>query len=198
MPKQKQFDKGVVLKKAMNLFWEKGYHATSMQNLVDVLGINRASLYATFDNKEELFISALRQYKEEASTYRKDFKQKIASKGARSFLKSFFEAELRSMEKDKAKRGCFIVNSMTEFGIREGDVSSMLQGNSEDFLGWFVEVIALGQQRKEIDLSYTSEELGYHLFSFFCGLKVISKFEKNHYRLRRTVDRELDWIFGEE
>ena len=41
MVKSKQFDRHVALDEAMDLFWERGYHATSIQDLVDRLGVNR-------------------------------------------------------------------------------------------------------------------------------------------------------------
>ena len=50
-----KFNEDEVLIKAMELFWNKGYHATSIQDLVSNLGINRASLYDTFGGKKELF-----------------------------------------------------------------------------------------------------------------------------------------------
>ena len=62
MPWEKQFDSDAVLDKAMQAFWARGYEATSMQDLVDCMGINRGSLYATFGDKHSLFIQALRRY----------------------------------------------------------------------------------------------------------------------------------------
>lgn len=51
MPRVKKFDEKEVLEKAMELFWIQGYHATSIQDLVDHLGINRASLYDTYGER---------------------------------------------------------------------------------------------------------------------------------------------------
>ncbi|MGD9921955.1 MAG: TetR/AcrR family transcriptional regulator, partial [Pseudorhodoplanes sp.] len=64
MPWEKQFDTDEVLEKAMRAFWDRGYEATSLQDLVDHTGINRGSLYATFGDKHALFIAALRRYDE--------------------------------------------------------------------------------------------------------------------------------------
>ena len=63
MPRVKLFDEKEVLTKAMNLFWRKGYSATSVQDLVNHLGINRGSLYDTFGNKEQLFNQSLALYR---------------------------------------------------------------------------------------------------------------------------------------
>ena len=64
MPRTKQFDEKEVLKNAMELFWEKGFHATSIQDLVSHLGINRASLYDTYGGKDELFNTAFETYRQ--------------------------------------------------------------------------------------------------------------------------------------
>ena len=62
MPWEKQFDPDTALDKAMQAFWAHGYDATSIQDLVDCMGINRGSMYATFGDKRSLFIQALNRY----------------------------------------------------------------------------------------------------------------------------------------
>ncbi len=58
----KEFDPDIALDRALELFWEKGYEATSMADLVQHLGIGRASLYATFGSKHDLYLKALDRY----------------------------------------------------------------------------------------------------------------------------------------
>ena len=55
MPRNKTFNETDVVKDAMLLFWEKGFHQTSVKDLVQDIGINRASLYDTYHDKEGLF-----------------------------------------------------------------------------------------------------------------------------------------------
>src|SRR5690606_2006768 len=64
MGRELTFDRDEKLKQAMRLFWAKGYEATSMQELVDALGINRFSLYDTYGDKRTLFLEALERYGE--------------------------------------------------------------------------------------------------------------------------------------
>ena len=64
MPRAKEFDPEMVLDKAMDLFWTKGYEATSIKALVDHMGINRFSLYSTFGDKHQLFLRACDRYHE--------------------------------------------------------------------------------------------------------------------------------------
>ena len=61
MARSKSFVESEVLDKALNLFWTKGYNATSIQDLVDHLGINRASIYSTWGDKHGLYLETLKQ-----------------------------------------------------------------------------------------------------------------------------------------
>ena len=64
MGRTKQFNQHAALDDAMQVFWTGGYHSTSMQDLVDSLGVNRQSIYDTFGGKHELFEAALERYRE--------------------------------------------------------------------------------------------------------------------------------------
>lgn len=62
MPRNKEFDYTEKLEAARNLFWEKGYHATSMHDIVDAMKLNRSSIYDTYGNKHDLFLKCLANY----------------------------------------------------------------------------------------------------------------------------------------
>src|ERR1700730_2144482 len=64
MARQKEFDRDEVLHKAMEVFWSRGYEASSIQDLVKRMGINRQSLYDTFGDKHTLYLQALDRYRE--------------------------------------------------------------------------------------------------------------------------------------
>jgi TetR/AcrR family transcriptional repressor of nem operon len=63
MARNKEFEEAAVLDKAVHLFWCKGYNGTSMQEVVDCLGISRSSLYDTFGDKRQLYLAALGRYR---------------------------------------------------------------------------------------------------------------------------------------
>lgn len=62
MGRPKTYDREVVTDRAMRLFWERGYHASSIRDLTDAMGINSYSLYAEFGNKEQLYDEAMVRY----------------------------------------------------------------------------------------------------------------------------------------
>jgi AcrR family transcriptional regulator len=66
----REFDIDKAVERALELFWHRGYEGTSISDLTAALGITRASLYAAFGNKEELFQRAMDRYEARAGAYR--------------------------------------------------------------------------------------------------------------------------------
>ena len=104
MGRPKEFEEAEVLNKALEVFWERGYEATSIQDLVDRTGVQRASLYGTFGNKHDLYLATLDHY------YKQEF-QLDASEGLAGI-----RSLLRRIANEAANdcRGCYIVNAAVE------------------------------------------------------------------------------------
>src|SRR6185503_2842523 len=111
MVRTKQFDKHTALDEAMELFWQRGYHATSIQDLVDHLGVNRQSLYDTYGGKEQLFLAALERYREiQAAPVRRLLER---DGPVREILRDLFRSFVDGVLSEDSK-GCFMVNTATE------------------------------------------------------------------------------------
>src|SRR3954469_15029739 len=115
MARSKDFDEQEVLNKAVNLFWLKGYNGTSMQDLVDTLGISRSSLYDTYGDKHTLFVKALESYQCANSG---KFASIIGGKmPAKETIKQLLEFIVGELLKDKSQKGCFMVNAEVEVAL---------------------------------------------------------------------------------
>jgi TetR/AcrR family transcriptional repressor of nem operon len=103
MARQKEFDEDELLEKAASLFWQKGYNATSAQDLVDCLGINRSSIYNTYTDKRTLFKKSLNHYQV------KQTNAMIAMLGkaenAEKVLKQIFNDLIRESDEDPLLKG---------------------------------------------------------------------------------------------
>jgi TetR/AcrR family transcriptional repressor of nem operon len=109
MPRSKSFDVDEALDRAVDLFWVNGYAATSMEDLVNHLGINRGSLYSTFGSKQELYDRALERYLE---TGRHRFAEKVTDPSIP--LREIVKALLNSSTERGDHRGCLLVNTTME------------------------------------------------------------------------------------
>src|SRR6478609_6945275 len=113
MARTKEFDPDAVLQSALELFWRRGYEATSMTDLVEHIGIGRASIYATFGSKHELYLKALDRYTE---THDPLLMSELSQPGpalpAVRTLVRRFAAEAASPE--GRLNGCFVTNTAAE------------------------------------------------------------------------------------
>ena len=177
MPRTKNFNRTEVLEKAKNLFWKQGFHATSMQNLVDHLGINRASLYGEFGGKNALYEAAFDSYRKEGFEY---LKHKLnEGNSVRAAIKNLFLETMISKCNDPDNKGCFVVNCTTEYLPKHQNILSNLLEQKSNFESLFAEALKKGQASRELSDSLNIHEITSYLYTFFTGINVIAKVNQN-------------------
>ncbi len=112
----REFDESAVLDRVVELFWEQGFEATSVGDIVEATGLNKSSLYNAFGSKDELFDQALERY----VAFRIGTLTDVLVNGHDGLadihrLLDFMEGEVLS---DVGHRGCLAVNTSTELGAR--------------------------------------------------------------------------------
>ena len=107
----KQFERGVVLDRAMALFWQQGYEATSIQDLVEATGINRGSIYGTFGDKQGLFLAVLDRYAEKIA---QPLISQLSDPDPRRAIESMLDSIIRRTSDPKLPRGCLNTNTALE------------------------------------------------------------------------------------
>lgn len=186
MPRSKQFDEEEVLNKAMELFWEKGFHATSIQDLVDYLGINRASIYDTYGGKNALFDKAFQNYLEMGSeSVRTIFE---AEPDVKKGYAKLFDRAIEEAKTDTCKKGCFVVNTITELVPGDEILHKKLQQHTAHTQHIFAEYIRKGIAAGTIKTSKNPETIAFTLFTLFSGLRVMAKVEQNPKKLQEMVE----------
>ncbi|MGA6119051.1 TetR/AcrR family transcriptional regulator [Sphingobacterium sp. UDSM-2020] len=166
MARNKEFDPTEKLEKARALFWEKGYHATSMQELVSQMKVNRGSMYTTYGDKHQLFVESLQNYALETySAYKK------AAVGENSPLRCIElivkKAIARSFEENKV---CMIVKSSFEMAPHDEEVKVLLKKLSNALITIFQEFIEKAQQAGEISAGKDARQLAQFIVGNFAGL----------------------------
>lgn len=186
MPRVKTFDQDQVLQKAMELFWKKGYHATSMQDLVDYLEINRASLYDTFGGKKDLFIQALKLYQK--SSFRTILNLLEQQPDIREGLRRLLSAAVDSAVSDSDQKGCMVVNTSTELLPTDVDLLPLITSNKENFERALCEYLSVAQQRGQLAPGKNPKALAGLIFTFYNGLKVVTKVNADQKMLLQQVE----------
>lgn len=187
MARSKEFDVNQVLGKAMELFWQQGYEKTSMQELVDYMGIHRRSIYDTFGDKRTLFLSALSHYDELIT---KQTKKKVDSKflvkqGIREVFNMIIYPNL------KLPKGCLSVNAAVELSLIDEEIATKIVGMFTKTEALFYELLKHGQETGEIAKRLEPEGMSYFLHNSLVGLRVLVKIEADEKKLESIVDVTL-------
>lgn len=173
MPWEKQFSTDEVLTKAMHAFWARGYDATSMQDLVTSMSINRASIYATFGDKRSLFIEALRAYDER---HRAAFLERLRERhpGKTAIVEAFDEV-IASALNGGSRDGCLLVNTALELSPHDEAIAEIVSTGLRQVEMFFRDMIKAGQALGEIPLSVDEKRTAQALLGLFIGLRVLTR-----------------------
>ncbi|MFI8527622.1 TetR/AcrR family transcriptional regulator [Promicromonospora sukumoe] len=122
MARPRQFDEEAVLRAVCDQFWDAGYAATSLQDLMRVSGLGKGSIYAAFGDKHELFLRVLRRYV--ASLERTLRRSVDSTPRALDALRLFVMMPVGDPEGVAARRGCLLANSTTELASADPVVAA--------------------------------------------------------------------------
>ncbi|MEU8893476.1 TetR/AcrR family transcriptional regulator [Streptomyces sp. NPDC048442] len=190
MARPKQFDPEAAVSQAMEVFWKKGYAATTPQDLVDALGIGKGSLYNAFGSKHALFVLALRRYRDGQSLALVELLDgsgpvKPRLRGA---LKLLAEMDLD----DPDRRGCMAVNAATELAGADQLATELVRRMFDRTESAFQAVIEEGQRSGEIDPGRDAAALGSMLLGILVGSRVLARVAEGPERLARVIDATID------
>jgi TetR/AcrR family transcriptional repressor of nem operon len=188
MPKVETFNKELVINQAMQVFHTKSYSLTSMQDLVDAMGINRSSIYNTFGSKMDLYMECLRSYQSEAQN--KVQKIMATSKGAKATLKAIFLLNLNKSEAS-IDNGCLINNCTTEMANQEAIINQFLCNNTENMILLFQNIVEKGQLEGVFNQKQNPKAYGLYLLNAFQGLKITGILSKNNKQLESVINTTL-------
>lgn len=185
MARTKEFDHDAVLDSAMQLFWRHGYEATSVHDLVDATDINRASMYASFGNKEALFCAALDHYVDQIS---RDRLTLLSAKGsARKALARYFNSLIRFSVGEGRNLGCLLTNTAVEAAARTPEVDVKLSKAFDRIEKALRELIRRGQTNGEVSRNQGPKALARFLMTTVHGLRVLARFNPDEKHLRDSA-----------
>ena len=187
MPRPRQFDIDDALMKAMAVFWAHGYKATSMQDLVDAMGIERGSIYGAFGSKRALFLKALTHYDQ---VYREAwFEERASSSSPRQAVLDVFEAAVSVTVEDGSRDGCLLVNTALELSPHDDEIAAIVDHAFTEAEAFFRTMIERGQAAGEISTEVNAVSTARALLGLFLGLRVLSRSRPEETVLRSIADQ---------
>ncbi|SDF44244.1 transcriptional regulator, TetR family [Limimonas halophila] len=186
MPWNKRFDQQEVLERALDTFWAQGYTATSIQDLVDRMGINRASLYDTFGDKQDLFLAALRAYDE---NHRAAWLRELDALGSPlEALRRVFHDWVDAVEQERTPSGCFMVNTSLERAPHDEAVREHVARAQQALADFFGRKIDEAQRAGEVPVEMNADAAASSMLATFMGMLVMARSGADPEALRGTAE----------
>lgn len=172
----------------MELFWAKGYEATSLDDLLGAMKIGRQSLYDTFGDKRALFLASLAHYRELTDTFIRTCLGDAPD--VKTALRRLF-MQVIDEPRHHRRRGCLLVNTAVELAPHDASAARIVAANQRATEKLILAALEIGRARGEIAKGRDLRALARYLVSSLQGLRVTAKANPKPAELRDIVDVTL-------
>jgi len=157
----------------MDAFWTKGYEATSIEDLVGRMGIQRGSLYGTFGDKRTLFMAALDRYHRVVG---RELLEALETPGSGlAAIRRFFRVRVASALNPRRPAGCLVTNSAVELSRRDRGAAARVGGSLAQMEAAFRRALEQARAGGELSAGRDLRALARFLTSSAQGLSVMAK-----------------------
>ncbi|MCX5258992.1 TetR/AcrR family transcriptional regulator [Streptomyces canus] len=190
MARTKEFDPEAALQSALELFWRRGYEATSMSDLVEHLGIGRASIYATFGSKHELYLRALDRYDRAGlpPIVRELSQPGPALPAVRGVVRRY---ATEAADEQLRRNGCMVTNAAAELASHDPAAARQVERNWDQLETVLHSALVRAQAQGELPADRDPLTLARMLLVLLQGLRVVGKASADPGRVRDAAEQAL-------
>ena len=130
----RKFDEADVLMRLVNLFWDKGYEATSLSEIVETTGLKKGSLYSLFGGKRDMYLKSLAHYNVQYVKTACEALRDTSAGLPGTRLDRFLSSPIEAVTDNDDYRGCFLCNASAETTQRDTDIHSSISAAQDDIV----------------------------------------------------------------
>jgi TetR/AcrR family transcriptional regulator, transcriptional repressor for nem operon len=187
MPRPREFDRDKVIQQAMNVFWEHGYEATSINKLTEATNLKSGSLYNTFGSKHALYLDALDHYEAHmGSNLFAVLDEPISGLDA---IRTLFYRLVESALVDP--RGCFMQNAIMERAACDSDVEQRACAGKAQGTAAFKRALDRAHAAGEIAPEANTEDTARYLVGVVYAVRTLARTTGSRDELRSVVEIAL-------
>jgi TetR/AcrR family transcriptional repressor of nem operon len=193
MARPRTFDEQEVVAAARDEFWERGYAATSVDDLTAATGLGKGSLYGAFGDKHSLYLRALDDY---ISSSLDDVRASLREPSLSAYerLAGHLRAQAKALVADKSRRGCLMAKSAAELGATDGEVENKVQRAYATWRDELVACINEAQRDGTVDPKQNPQALASTLLAFMRGQEALHKGGARPAQLKAAADEMVSLI----
>jgi len=195
MARTREFDRTLVLRKAIEVFWTRGFDSTNLPELLEAMGLSKSSLYETFGDKNKLFEEAIDHYVKEIAY--PEVEKLLTASSVKVGFQAFFADQIRRCTARKFPGGCFLVNTATTLNNVPPALAKKIRKSVEQMHGLFLSQIQKGQRLGEIARVKDPSALASAIMGTSMGMNVMARVNKQDVRtLKQMVQTTMNSIFN--
>lgn len=185
MARKKEYNRDEVLKAATKVFWTKGFHGTSISDLVTATGLNKHSMYAEFKSKEGLYLACLNTYANDIQKYIYNMltHEPLGLGNVEDFLRNRV-----AYASTKECIGCMVINSTVEKELIEREAFDLTQKHLAAHEELIVRNFEAALKNGEVNKNSDPRILAKYVLNFAAGLMVIGKAKQDKETLEEMLE----------
>jgi TetR/AcrR family transcriptional repressor of nem operon len=192
MARTKEFDPERALAKAMDLFWRLGYENTSLDALMQEMGVARQSLYDTFGDKRALYLKAMAYYRDQTNGQIQRMLEQIPSvKDGFARLLYGLAAETR----EQHERGCLLLSANLQRDTSDREIADLLRDNQERVEAIFSRALRRAQKQNELPRKQDPKALARFFVATIQGMRAMARLKSDRKALEEVARVALA-VFG--
>jgi TetR/AcrR family transcriptional repressor of nem operon len=184
----KIFDQQTALEKASELFWEKGYEATSLDDLIGAMGIQKGSFYNAFGSKKKLFIESIKLHDTKSFT---EFRKLLnETENSISLIKSLF-LQFADGPETQHNKGCFAGNILAELVGLDEELTIDAKKYLITLEKIFIEQIKIAQRNGNLQNQTDAKILARYLLNLWNGINITRRIYPSNKELKPLIEFQL-------
>jgi TetR/AcrR family transcriptional repressor of nem operon len=157
----------------MCVFWQRGYEATSLEDLLAAMDISKSSFYQAFGSKSELFQRCLENYRDASTDRLRTMLDQAAS--GKAFLESILNGIADGTKDPMGRAGCLLMNTANEFAQRDPRIAALVTKSLERMEDLFYAAICRAQAEGDIPKKADARSLALFLIANLGGLRLMTR-----------------------
>jgi len=192
MARPRIYDEDVVINKALNLFWKKGFSDTSSRDLVAATGISNGSLFNSFGDKNRLYLACLQKYD---AVYIAALERLLVSDiPFREKIEKVFKGTAKKIADGSGYEGCFYYNSSVDSGIHDDAISTLTLAIKYRLEQAFHTAVDMARETGQLSVKSDGTDLAEYLMTVTTGLRSIVKANTPEAEMARSIRSAIKFL----
>ncbi|AMG56428.1 TetR/AcrR family transcriptional regulator [Pantoea vagans] len=179
------FDPDAFLNTALDCFWQNGYQATSMADLIKASGLASASIYKLYPDKRAIYLAALQRYMDEGTL--RTIKR-ISKMSPETALREMLEFAAQLSSAPAGERGCFTIAAASELLPGDEEVKAKVSAKFKNIINELECLVIRGQQQQVFRRDEEAKVVAQSLFMMIEGMRIYGKVQPEIEDIRRSND----------